>query len=80
MTDHVSHRDQLIAELTARLRPVCADWPEEHFEQMVKEMVDVRLRFEGQLPLSQYDRRSTERLIAELKSSVLPPKDEGGQS
>ena len=66
----LSIRDQLIAEIEQRLRPLCSDWPPDVFARMVQEMVDVRLKYERKLPLGEYDRRSSERLIADLKRGL----------
>ena len=66
----LSIRDQLIAEIEQRLRPLCADWPPDVFASMVREMVEVRLKYDGKLPLGEYDRRSSDRLIADLRRGI----------
>ena len=75
----LSIRDQLIAEIEQRLRPLCADWPPGVFARMVREMVEVRLKYEGKLPLGDYDRRSSDRLIADLRKGI-EDRDEGNGS
>jgi len=64
-------RDELIAQMTERLRPVCAEWPEDAFSQMVARLADITLRYEGISALTDaYDRRTTDRLIAELHEAI----------
>jgi hypothetical protein len=61
-------RAALIASMHTRLRPLCAEWPEPAFQEMVERLADITLRYEGVLPLgSSYDRRTTDRLIAEMR-------------
>ena len=76
----LSNRDQLIAEIEQRLRPLCADWPPDVFARMVQEMVEVRLKYEGKLPLGEYDRRSSERLIADLRKGIEDRGDGTGSA
>lgn len=66
----VTRRAALIYELAIRLRPACADWPEELFSSMVENLADITLKYEGRTSVSGYDRRSTERLIEDLRAAV----------
>ena len=69
-TDEVTRRDALIHELQARLGPACADWPPELFRSMVEGLADITLRYDGHASQSTYDRRTTDRLVAELKDAL----------
>ena len=53
--------------MTARLRPLCADWPEDLFNAMIDRLTDITLRYEGR-DTAMYDRRSTDLLVSELKA------------
>ena len=65
------------ADLETRLRRVCAGWPASEFEAMLDRLAEVTLRYEGvaadelsaRLPLL-YDRRATDRIIADLKETL----------
>lgn len=57
------------AELAARLRPVCAQWPQELFDEMVERLAEITLKYDRSFGAT-YDRRSTERLIADLKEAL----------
>jgi len=59
-----------IRVVTARLRSTCADWPTELFEQMVRRIAHVTLKYNGVLSLSTYDRRTADRVIDELKAAL----------
>jgi hypothetical protein len=65
MTEADSRR-AIIDDLTGRLRPVCAQWPEEQFKQMVERLADITLKYDHGSGVT-YDRRSTDRLVADLK-------------
>lgn len=61
--------EELRAEITARLKPVCVDWPEETFDAMVAHIASVTLKYEDlDAGIPRYDRRATERLVRELKA------------
>lgn len=69
--DDTQHRQQaLIASMTDRLRPLCQEWPEEEFKSMVEQLAAITLKYEGQSTVGTYDRRTTDRLLAELKESL----------
>lgn len=69
-TDVATRRRALIHELTARLRPTCADWPDELFTAMVERLADITIKYSGQASVSTYDRRSSDRLIKDLKDAL----------
>lgn len=58
----------LRAEVEARLRPVCADWPEELFQTVLDQIVAITVKYDRQsvIPALE-DREGTESLIADLK-------------
>jgi hypothetical protein len=56
--------------IATRLRPVCADWPSELFETMVTRLAAITLKYESVTALPGYDRRTTERLLADLKAAL----------
>ena len=63
-------RDAIVADLTRRLRPVCADWSEEEFNAMIEHLADITWKYQTRLSVETYDRRSTDRLLEELKSAL----------
>jgi hypothetical protein len=54
----------------ARLRLVCADWPDDEFDPMVRQLAEITLKYEGRATSGMYDRRATDRLVAELRSAL----------
>lgn len=54
-------------DIRARLRPVCQDWPPETFDEVVRNLVEVTVKYEGRVSSGAYDRRSTERVLADLR-------------
>ncbi|MGH7638010.1 MAG: hypothetical protein ACREOK_10205 [Gemmatimonadaceae bacterium] len=69
-SDVATRRLALIRELTIRLRPTCADWPDELFTAMVERLADITIKYSGHASISTYDRRSSDRLIADLKDAL----------
>ena len=61
---------QLTDDLRVRLRGVCADWPEDMFDEVVRELAAITLKYEGVATPNQYDRRHTDRLVTDLKEIV----------
>lgn len=57
-------------ELRERLAAVCADWPPELFEEMLDELARITLRFDVEPLAPLYDRRSTDRLIDDLRATL----------
>ena len=76
-------RAALASAITARLRPLCVDWPEDLFAAMVERLTEITLKYESRSP-AMYDRRSTEMLVNELKAvlerSEAARDDERGKS
>ena len=68
--DTSTRRNLLIAELTARLRPTCAEWHDDLFAAMVERLADITMKYDVQAIASTYDRRSTDRLIDDLKAAL----------
>lgn len=58
-------RAELVAALTQRLKAICAEWPEQEFQEMVEHLADITMKYEGRIS-SVYDRRTTDRLLTEL--------------
>lgn len=63
-------RAAIVHDLSIRLRPVCADWPNELFESMIEGLAEVTMKYEGTASPSTYDRRTTDRLVADLKAAL----------
>jgi hypothetical protein len=63
-------RTAIIADLTSRLRSVCAHWPPEAFEEMVARLADITLKYDGIASSGMYDRRTTDRLVADLRAAL----------
>ena len=64
---------RLIAEIrvvTERLRSICAAWPHDLFEQVVRQIAHVTLKYNGVLSLGSYDRRTADRIIDDLKHAL----------
>jgi hypothetical protein len=76
-------RAALATAITARLRPLCMDWPEDLFAAMVERLTEITMKYEGR-SAAMYDRRSTETLVNELKAvlerSEAARGGEGGTS
>ena len=71
MTSEDTRRlQELIDSLKARLRPVCEDWPEDMFDEVVRELAAITIKYEGSATPTLYDRRHTDRLVADLKEVV----------
>ena len=68
--DAETRRAALVYNLRTRLAPVCCDWPGDLFERMVERLADITLKYEGCTSVSTYDRRSADRLLADLKEAV----------
>jgi hypothetical protein len=65
MTD-ADVRRVIVADLQVRLRPVCAQWPQELFDEMIQRLAEITLKYDRGFGMT-YDRRSTDRLVADLK-------------
>ena len=69
MTDPLT-RAAVVADLATRLRPVCAQWPDDLFNAMVDRLADITVKYDGLGSVGAYDRRTTERLVSELKDAL----------
>jgi hypothetical protein len=72
-------REAIVADLIRRLRPVCADWSEQEFTEMVEHLADITWKYQTRLFVETYDRRSTERLLDELKSALAESRAKRGE-
>ena len=59
----------LRADVEARLRPVCPDWPESLFQAVVSRIVEITIKYDssGKGDLI-YDERIARELVADLKA------------
>jgi hypothetical protein len=73
MSDNQPERRQLTAlraEIAARLKPVCEQWPDELFDNMVEGLARITLKYDVSSPTSAVDRRATDRMIEDMKDAV----------
>jgi hypothetical protein len=57
--------------IAARLMPVCEGWPRELFDEMVHGLTVITLKYDTtESALWQYDRRTTDRLIQEMRDAA----------
>lgn len=63
-------RRVIVTELAARLRPVCSQWPQHVFDEMIERLAEITLKYDRGFATPSYDRRSTDRLVADLKSAL----------
>jgi hypothetical protein len=73
MSENQPERRQLTAlraEIAARLKPVCEQWPDELFENMVEGLARITLKYDLSSPTSVVDRRATDRMIEDMKDAV----------
>jgi len=66
-SDRTLRLQVLAATIAERLRPLCADWSDEVFDDMVRRLAEVTLKYEGVSSPGSYDRRATDKLVEELK-------------
>ena len=59
--------EELRAHFAARLKGVCDQWPPEMFAEMVRELAAITLKYDASSSPSMYDRRSTERLLSDMR-------------
>jgi hypothetical protein len=64
-------RDALAQAIRHRLAPLCVDWPAEEFEMMVGRLTTITLKYQGGSAADVYDRRSTDRIIDELRELLF---------
>jgi hypothetical protein len=60
----------LRAEIAARLKPVCQQWPTELFDDMVAGLADITLKYNFAHPSSVVDRRATDRMIDDMQDAL----------
>jgi hypothetical protein len=81
MANDEHHRlDELTDNLRSRLRTVCADWPEDMFEEVIRELAAITLKYEGSATPTLYDRRRTDRLVTDLKDIVRRTRSARGDA
>lgn len=68
--DLEARRAALIQSLRTRLAAVCAGWPPELFTSMVEGLADITVRYDTRTSTTLYDRRSTDRLVADMKEAI----------
>jgi hypothetical protein len=54
-------------QIADRLEPFCAGWPRERFDLLVDSVAGITLKYDVADPRLSYDRRTTDRLIDDLK-------------
>ena len=69
-SDRTLRLQVLVTTIAERLRPLCADWSNEVFDDMVRRLAEVTLKYEGVSSPGSYDRRVTDRLVEELKTAL----------
>ena len=69
--------DALKGQLRARLRGVCAHWPDEQFEALIDQVANITYKYDRAMPAGSYDRRSTDRLIEDLKDALARSESTG---
>jgi hypothetical protein len=57
-------------DIAARLRPVCSDWPQELFDQVVEKLATITVKYEGISTASTYDMRTTDALVQRLADGL----------
>lgn len=67
MKDEELQLRALRAEIAARLRPVCVEWPPEIFDDMVARLAEITARYDGSSTSMSYDGRITDQLVSEMK-------------
>jgi hypothetical protein len=80
-TDQSRRRKALIESMTARLRPLCSEWPEDVFAEMVRHLADITIKYEGNALIEGYDRRTSDRLLSDMREMLQKSEDtrnEGG--
>jgi hypothetical protein len=67
MNEYQSRLDEIRSAIRVRLQHVCQEWPPELFDLMVERLATITLKYESQGSASPYDRRGTDRLVADLR-------------
>lgn len=69
-SDDTLRLQALVSDIGARLRPLCSEWPEGVFDEMVQRLAHITIKYDGKAPVGSYDRRTTERLVAEMREML----------
>jgi hypothetical protein len=59
--------EEIRVAIRMRLQSVCAEWPAEAFDMMVDRLAHITLKYERVGSGNAYDRRNTDRLLADIK-------------
>lgn len=68
--DPVARRAAIVNDMRARLATACQGWPDDLFDSMIEGLADITLRYEGKVSSGKYDRRTTDRLVADLREAL----------
>lgn len=68
--DREARRAALLQDLRTRLAGVCEGWPPEMFESMLEGLADITERYDHRESITTYDRRTTDRLVADMKNLI----------
>ena len=55
-------------EITQRLLPVCGDWPDQLFQQLVNSITEITLKYDDRSERIVYDTTRSVRLIADMRN------------
>ena len=77
-TEESVRLEALIASMSSRLRPLCAEWPETNFNEMVRELAEITLRYEGQATPTASECAAMDLLAAQTKE-MLEKRRAAGQ-
>lgn len=69
----------LRAEIAARLKPVCEQWPDGLFNDMVEGLAQITMKYDHAEPTSVVDRRATDRMIEDMKDAVQRSENSRGK-
>ena len=72
-----ARRVELRTSIASRLKGVCADWPPDVFDQMVSNLADITLRYEGANPAS--DTAAVSDLLVEQMRELTRKSGEVGE-
>ena len=75
MTAESDKAQTLKDEIMHRLLPVCGDWPDQLFQQLVHSITEITLKYEDQSERIVYDTTRSDRLIADMRSLAAKSAD-----
>jgi hypothetical protein len=58
---------ELRAAIASRLQNVCAEWPPEMFDEVIGNLAEITLRYEGSTPRDLEPGGTTDRMLAEMR-------------